>query len=142
MVPFILYLLLVKVNKSWAKVAQSSNLWSSYRIVAKSQNDLVDAVNIPRYKDITKLRLLDDWLSDTKSKLLPAIVARMSEVDIESNRMIQPDERSPFARRYWRNIDRMAATHTGVCSWRSHSGQSEWITSDPASPIVYFFRQS
>merc|ERR1719427_2028517 len=48
------------VSRSWASVALNPKLWSSSCIVAKSQKDLVDAVNVSRYKFITKLRLADE----------------------------------------------------------------------------------
>merc|ERR1719427_361566 len=77
---------------SWASVALNPKLWSSYCIVAKSQKDLVDAVNVSRYKFITKLRLVDSWFLDRGNcNLLPTIVARMDELNLD---YISPDKKS------------------------------------------------
>jgi len=79
-------------SKSWASVALNPKLWSSYCIVAKSQKDLVDAVNVSRYKFITKLRLVDSWFLDRGNcNLLPAIIARIDELNLDYT---SPDKKS------------------------------------------------
>jgi len=99
-------------SKSWASVALNPKLWSSYCIVAKSQKDLVDAVNVSRYKFITKLRLVDSWFLDRGNcNLLPAIVARMDELNLDYT---SPDKKSLLEL-----MELMSPEHKILCSCKN-----------------------
>ena len=64
----------------WSKIGKNPKFWSSFTMVGKNHSDLVDAMNLARYQEITKLRLSVSWLSDTRSKFLPVLAERMMEI--------------------------------------------------------------